>query len=80
MMDLLVTCDSTALIKVLCSGLGTQPDMPQAAGPKRTRKAASNKKGKAKASDDSVLDVRIVMLHPGHIHQSQVFRYLELHP
>ena len=60
MMDLLVSCDSAKLVKVLCNGLGAQPDLPPAAGSKRSRKTASKKKGKAKASDDTVLDVRIL--------------------
>jgi hypothetical protein len=60
MMDLLVTCDSSALIKVLCTGLVTQPDILQDSGSKRARKPAGKKR--AKASDAPALDVRIFML------------------
>ena len=59
MMDLLVSYDSSELIKVLCTALDTQPDLAPATGSKRSRKTANKKKGKAKASDDAVLDVRI---------------------
>jgi hypothetical protein len=62
MMDLLVTCDSNALIEVLRTGLVTQSELPKGAGPKRTRKTAGETKSKAKRADEPKLDVRICML------------------
>lgn len=59
MMDLLVKCEGSELLRILRKGLLSSPDLPQVAGTaKRTRKAGGKKAAKGKVLGESELDVR----------------------